>query len=280
VAIQQVAIVSFSRRTDPDDVTRVAIALNRQVMDDFAPIWGVPAAVHAVSGTTMLPFNSYLLMILDDIDAPAGISGFHTLDSGRPTALIQYSHSWSLAASHELLEMLVDPTGNQYRTAKAPGDTPHKVDYLVEVCDPCQAPQDYHVNSVLVSDFIRPQYYDPVASPGVRYSFTGAVKAPRTLLPGGYLSYREPGTRELFEMKHGEAPRPIGSPPLGVSHRTWVDARTSHPALAGVPLDCEALARARASEDAAAAARLAVAEEIDREIDALVRGGPPEWASD
>jgi hypothetical protein len=280
VAIQQVAIVSFSEQTDPDDVTRVAIALNRQVMDDFAPIWRVPAMVHAVSATTMLPFNSYLLMILDDIEAPEGITGFHTLDSGRPVALIQYSHSWSLAASHELLEMLVDPTGNLYRTAKAPGDSPHKVDYLVEVCDPCQAPQDYHVNSVLVSDFITPAYYDPVAAPGARYSFTGAVRAPRTLLHGGYLTYREPGTRQLFEVKHGGLPRAIGTPPLGVSDRTWVDARTSHPDLCGVPPDCEALASARASEEAAAKARLAVAREIDREIEAIVRGGPPEGAPD
>lgn len=37
-----------------------------------------------------------------------------------------------------------------------------------------------------------PHFYDPVATPGTRYSFTGALKAPRQIMPGGYISWLDP----------------------------------------------------------------------------------------
>jgi hypothetical protein len=44
---------------------------------------------------------------------------------------------------------------------------------------------------VVTSDFYTPNYFDPVTSPGVRYSFTGALTEPRQVLPGGYLSWQD-----------------------------------------------------------------------------------------
>jgi len=280
MAVTQVVLVSQSKETDPDYVAQVAAALNRQVIDDFGPIWGVTATVHAFSGLAMMPPDAWLLVVKDDIGQKPGIAGFHLSLQGRPYALIQHSNAWPLAASHELLEMLVDPSGSQLITKRAPGDSPRKVQYLVEVCDPCQAPQDYHVNSIQVSDFITPQYYDPVAAPGVRYSFTGAITVPRTLLPKGYLCYREPETGVMMEWTFGNDPRPLGTPVAGVSLRTWVDARTSHPDLCGVPEDSHALATSRAAQAATAAASRALAEQLEEEIDALVGGDPPDWATD
>jgi hypothetical protein len=67
------------------------------------------------------------------------------------------------------------------------------VQYLVEVCDPSEGAQfGYHVNGVLVSDFYTPNYFDPVQTAGMRYSFTGAISEPRQVRPGGYLSWHDP----------------------------------------------------------------------------------------
>ena len=44
---------------------------------------------------------------------------------------------------------------------------------------------------MLVSDFYSLRYFDPVAAPGVRYSFTGAIQKPRQVLRGGYLSWHD-----------------------------------------------------------------------------------------
>ena len=57
------------------------------------------------------------------------------------------------------------------------------------------------VNSVMVSDFYTPQYFDPVKSRGVRYSFSGQVRGPREVLDGGYLSWFDPQTRHLFQLQ-------------------------------------------------------------------------------
>ena len=59
----------------------------------------------------------------------------------------------------------------------------------------------YSVNSVMVSDFYTPQYFDPVKSRGVRYSFSGQVRGPREVLDGGYLSWFDPQTRHLFQLQ-------------------------------------------------------------------------------
>jgi hypothetical protein len=70
------------------------------------------------------------------------------------------------------------------------------------VCDPCQASEfAYSVNSVMVSDFYTPQYFDPVKSSGVRYSISGQVLGPREVLDGGYLSWFDPQTRHLFQLQ-------------------------------------------------------------------------------
>lgn len=66
------------------------------------------------------------------------------------------------------------------------------MELLVEVCDPPGGvAHAYTVNGYLVSDFVTPSYYDPVPTPGGRYSFTGAIPRPRDIAPGGYLAWRE-----------------------------------------------------------------------------------------
>ena len=96
--------------------------------------------------------------------------------------------NWSLRASHECLEMLADPFGDRMIPGPSIERGEGRVSYLVEVCDPPESEEfAYTVNDVLASDFITPSFYDPVTVPGVRYSFTGAVKRPRQVLEAAAL---------------------------------------------------------------------------------------------
>ena len=52
---------------------------------------------------------------------------------------------------------------------------------------------------MLVSDFYTPHYFDPVKSTAVRYSFTGAITAPLTILRGGYLSWIDPISQHMWQ---------------------------------------------------------------------------------
>jgi hypothetical protein len=104
--------------------------------------------------------------------------------------------------SHEVLEMLVDPQGTLTRAGNSLKSGQGRVEYPIEVCDPCQSSSfAYSVNSVMVSDFYTPQYFDPVKSNGVRYSYSGQVRGPREVLDGGYLSWFDPQTRHLFQLQ-------------------------------------------------------------------------------
>jgi hypothetical protein len=84
------------------------------------------------------------------------------------------------------------------------GDSPKedqgRVNFLVEVADPCETPQcAYSINGILVSDFYTPNYFDPLAAAGVRYSFSGAITEPHQVLPGGYLSWKDPVTGHWWQ---------------------------------------------------------------------------------
>jgi hypothetical protein len=70
------------------------------------------------------------------------------------------------------------------------------VEFLVEICPPTGYTESgYLLDGVLVSDFYLPDYFtDTQGRPGTRYWFNGSVKRPQELLPGGYLSWRDPAT--------------------------------------------------------------------------------------
>ena len=75
-----------------------------------------------------------------------------------------------------------------------------RVNYLVEVCDPSEDDKfSYSVNGIMLSDFYTPNYFDPVTSPSIRYSFTGCITAPKQVLKGGYLSWLDPQTAKWWQ---------------------------------------------------------------------------------
>jgi hypothetical protein len=192
--IRQLALVSESNQISKSDVMSVAAALQKQASRDLSPIWDTSATVDAFDKLEDVPLGYWPMIVRDDIDL-AGAAGVHEDQDGQPFALITAGDldTWSLTASHEACEMLVDPFGNRVIAGDSPKDDQGRVMFLVEVCDPAEAADfAYSINGILVSDFYTPNYFDPVAAPGVRYSFTGAITEPRQVLRGGYLSWKDP----------------------------------------------------------------------------------------
>jgi hypothetical protein len=187
------------------ELTRVAAAIAKQVLRDFGPIWTVQATVDAFASLDDVPLDYWPIIVQRDVQ---GAAGYHEDDNGQPFALVEFEPEWSLTASHECLEMLADPFGRRMRAGKVPdqaiaaGAAGGRVSFLVEVCDPSEDTKyAYQVNGVTVSDFYTPLYFDPVAAPGVRYSFTGAIDAPRKVLDGGYLSWRDAASGHWFQLR-------------------------------------------------------------------------------
>jgi hypothetical protein len=199
--IQHLALVSQSNLVGMSDLAVVSAALQKQVIRDFAPLWAVNATVDAFESLDEVPLDYWPMVVKDDIGFDA--AGIHLDKDGQPFALITAEADrdvWSLTASHECLEILADPFGNRTVAGDSPKPDQDRVMFLVEVCDPSEAAEfGYSINGVLVSDFYTPNYFDPIASTAVRYSFTGAIKEPRDVLAGGYLSWLNPVSGEWWQ---------------------------------------------------------------------------------
>jgi hypothetical protein len=258
-------------------LNRVAAALQKQALRDFTPAWGMKSTVDAFARLEDIPLGYWPIVVLKDINEP-GAAGFHTDQNGQPFALVQYSNSWSLTASHECLEMFGDPFGNRLIAGQSPKPDQGRVEFLVEVCDPSESADfAYTVNSVLVSDFYTPRYFDPVAAPGVPYSFTGSITKPREVLRGGYLSWREPITNHWWQLRYfGDQPEFAD---LGIidqkagSIREFIDSMTPHVELEkGLAPNNQHLLAAITKEKSADKAKAARANALRSQIKALTSG--------
>jgi hypothetical protein len=200
--LRQLALVSEVSGISISELTRVSAALQKQVARDFGPIWEVTGTVDPFGKLEDVPIGYWPIIIRDDIGVP-GAAGVHEDKNGQPFALVSAGDGWALTASHETLEMLADPFGNRTVAGDSPKPDQGRVEFLVEVSDPSEAEQfGYTVNGVTVSDFYTPHFFDPVASEGVQYSFTGAIKEPRQVLDGGYLSWHDPVADHWWQLQN------------------------------------------------------------------------------
>ena len=235
--IRQLALISESKQIPHGDVLKVSAALQKQASRDLAPIWDISATVDPFEKLEDVPIGYWPIIVLDDIQTP-GAAGIHMEKNGQPFALVSAASTieeWSLTASHEALEMLVDPFGNRLVAGDSPKTDQSRVSFLVEVGDPSEAADfAYSVNGVLVSDFYTPHFFDPLKAPAVRYSFTGAITEPRTVLRGGYLSWEEPVSghwwQEIWFDSDAPTFRDIGpiDPKTNGSLRAAIDRITSN----------------------------------------------------
>ena len=185
----QIALVPYEGvDPSPKEFLTVAAALQTQATRDVAPAWGVEGIIAPFWKLDDVPPGYFPLLLVNSV---AGGHGYHVPGQGLPMAVVQYERetAWSVLASHEMIEMLVDPWGNLTSSAWTPEDGWRQ--YIVEVCDPCQD-VFYLIDDVPVADFVTPDYYDPSNTRDVRYSFTGALRAPLTLTAGGCVSYATP----------------------------------------------------------------------------------------
>lgn len=203
--IRQIALLTKTKKVAPDEIMRVSAALQRQVTRDLYPIWNIQATVDGFAAESDVPPGYWKIRVMDKIPQK-NAGGFHVDKQGQPEADVLWSPTWSLAASHECLEMLVDPFGHQTAAGPSPNPKQGRVNFLVEICDPCEsAAFAYTINTgtsneVKVSDFYTPEYFAPVLSAGVRYSFRGSIRAPRQVLIGGYLSWSNPADGHVWQL--------------------------------------------------------------------------------
>ena len=190
----KIAVINSSTVVSNEEVKATIPALQKQVSEHFAPVWGIDADLRFVdSGAGESPDpGEWWLVVLDDSDQ-AGALGYHDITrEGLPLGKVfaktdqHYGEKWTGTASHELLEMLADPNINLtvFENPNGGGRL-----YAYEVCDACEAEAfGYQIDGVFVSDFVYPAWFESFRDPKTtRFDYTGNITAPFQLLSGGYI---------------------------------------------------------------------------------------------
>jgi hypothetical protein len=188
-----ITVINESTVLADSDVLPVIGALQKQVTNDFLPIWGVDAQLTIIPKGTQPTAGSWWLVILDDSDQ-ANALGYHDLTSeGLPIGKVfaasdlKAGTSWTVTASHELLEMLADPNINL--TVFVQDANTAGMLYAYEVCDACEDDSlGYTIDNVLVSDFVYPAWFESFRTEGsTQFDRQGKMQKPFQLLIGGYI---------------------------------------------------------------------------------------------
>ncbi len=179
-------IACFNKATVPLGVDFDALIAAMQVYVDkyVAPVWGTPAKL--VKSTGFIK-GAWAMVFLDNADQPGALAYHDLTPDGLPESKVfvkttlQDKELVSVSASHELVEMLVDPAINLLTTGPDP-----KIIYAYESADPVEA-LNFAVNGIQMSDFVYPAYFEDFHKRGaMQFDHMKKVKTPFQILTGGY----------------------------------------------------------------------------------------------
>lgn len=222
----QISVVNRDPRITTAQLLEVVRAVNVQIERDFAPYWHMSArlrvdgldperSINALSGLR----GDAILYI--DYKPRAELAGYHEKhQSGTPfgfvfTALADdLQEPWSVAFSHEALELLADPECNLLCKGPHPDSKQHRrhVFHWYEVCDAVQS-EHYEIDGVPVSNFVLPTYFTGGEELEGRNDFLDTRHDGKRLRsfscnPGGYVGFYDPKTgRNRTYMNSDEAER-------------------------------------------------------------------------
>jgi len=166
------------------DFNKLITALQSYVDKYIAPRWACPA--NLVKSDDFVK-GAWAVAFLDDADVQGALAYHDVTPDGLPLSKVFVKTTLknhelvSVAASHELCEMLVDPAVQMMCTG------PNlKLTYAYESADPVEA-ISFPVNGIAMSDFVFPSYFEVFRKPrSVQFDQMGKIGRPFQLLNGGY----------------------------------------------------------------------------------------------
>jgi hypothetical protein len=206
----RLTIVNVSTTIQKPEFQEVVKAIARQVGEDFGPIWSTTAIIRGVTRTIKTKahiegIHDALIYVGDQTKDPNGASikdafGYHSANySNIPFGFVyldvceKFGEAWSSTLSHEVLELLADPSASLTIAGPNPDkEVPHSVAYDLEVCDPTQG-DGYIIDDIAVSNFVTPTYFGKTGV-GSKTNFLKLSLAPFGVRPGGYFQF-EDGTK-------------------------------------------------------------------------------------
>jgi hypothetical protein len=181
-------VACFNRAKTPLglDLDKLLAALQKFVDTCVAPVWGTPARL--VRSTGFLP-DAWAVVFLDTADAPGALAYHDLTPDGFPLSKVfvetirEDKSSVSIATSHELVEMLVDPAINMWCNGPEAG-----VFYAYETADPVEDEAvSFPIDGIKMTDFVYPSYFEGFRkAKSTQFDYTKKVSKPFQILKGGY----------------------------------------------------------------------------------------------
>lgn len=201
----RIAIANVSQTIGDTEFRAAVHAVQRQVREDFAPLWGMTASLRVLKIDRNVKPNPdaklndvimYVGELGDDPQSIAGAVGYHTQNlGGIPYGFVftdvaaQINEAWTTTLSHEVLELIADPEANLLVLGPHPERPQELVLRPYEVCDPVQG-DAYDSDGIEVSNFVTPLYFAEQAHPTLDQTNFLNQKLDRFgVRPGGYYSY-------------------------------------------------------------------------------------------
>lgn len=197
--VQHVALVNRSRGLLPDPTLAAIVEAYREALPAFCSAWSLSLPGLAVypSDHRQVPEEEACIFIVDSAGDP-GSFGAHTMfgksvwgyaDAGLAMAR---EEPISRVIGHELFELIADPGLDRW------ADIGGGERAAIEVCDATQRQGHQRMSSffghtaiVEVANYCLPSFFSPGAPPP--YDWMGAITAPLSIAPGGYLIRRQAG---------------------------------------------------------------------------------------
>ncbi len=206
--------VGFVNRSSikSQDFKNAVRAFNTQARKDFGPSWSIKASAAALPKDFVESLDRVdaIIYIEDKPSKSDGTLGFHDKRlSGMPYGICYQSISeslgepWTVTASHELCELLLNPWIGSYEYGPHPENAGRFVFHWREACDAVQS-QSYTIKNsngskIEVSDFVLPLYFtmeSEAPGPG-RYKANDWLESRLKsfgLLKDGYVGFFDPKT--------------------------------------------------------------------------------------
>jgi hypothetical protein len=221
----RIACINYARKSISDrDMSRLTAALQKCYDKHFLPVWGYPVDLYV----TRKPKPSDWQLVYFDDALHKNMLGRHELTyRGQPISKIFVEaldgEAVSVAASHELFEMVLDPMANLW------ADQNRHTQYAYEVCDAVEE-DSFDVDGVPMSNFVYPSWFEPFRHPpGTKFDHKGTLTAPFSMTEGGYVikkvngrkvirAFGSPAKRRRFAKEDRRGHRSEFRDPKGVHH--------------------------------------------------------------
>jgi hypothetical protein len=199
----RVTIVNVSKSIAVSAFHSAVAAMRRQAKEDFEPAWNIEAVLRGlthklVNRVRIEGIHDAIIYLGDSSQVPTtgveGALGYHSATHADiPYCFVyldicaQYDEEWTTTLSHEVLELLADPSASLAVSGPDPRKSGVSVQYDLEVCDPTQG-DSYVIDDVRVSNFVTPAYF---ARGSGHTNFLNLDLKPFGVRPGGYFQYED-----------------------------------------------------------------------------------------